>query len=97
MGEEFRHYFQKMDQEHYQRSLNKVILENLIAFLDDHGVNTDDLKDTQTAIYNSGVIVQGGDVTAQSLAVGERAQAKTGLVGRAMGRVGAASGEAKKP
>ena len=95
MGNEFLHYFQKMDHEHYQRSLDKILLESLVSFLDDHGIDTADLKETQTAIFNSGVIVQGGDITAQSLAVGERAKARTGIVGRAFAGGTAAGGIAK--
>lgn len=96
MGSVYLHYFQKMDQDHYQRSLNKILLENLVSFLDDHGIDTADLKETQNAIFNSGVIVQGGDITAQSLAVGPKSQARTGIVGRALERSGAASGSTKK-
>jgi hypothetical protein len=86
MGDRFPHYFMKMDQQHTQHFIDRIVLETLVAFLEEHGIDTADLKETQTAIFNSGVIVQGGDITAQSLAVGAKAQARTGLVGRAAAR-----------
>ena len=89
-GGNFRHYFQKMDQQYYQKTVDKILLECLTDFLEDHGIDTADLKESQTAIFNSGVIVQGGDVTAQSLAVGEKAKAKTSLVDRTVRRGAAA-------
>lgn len=84
MGDEFLHYFQKMDQQYYEKTVDKILLESLFDFLEDHGIDTADLKESQTAIFNSGVIVQGGDITAQSLAVGEKAKAKTNVVNRAV-------------
>ena len=54
-----------------------------------HGIETSDLKERQTTILNSGVIVQGGDVNAESLAVGSGSQAvktvKKVLGGKAKG------------
>jgi hypothetical protein len=82
MGTEFLHYFQKMDQQYYQKTVDKILLDTLINFLDDHGVDTTDLRDHQTAIFNTGVIVRGGDVTAQNLAVGTQARVETAILGR---------------
>jgi len=57
----------------------------LVEFLDDHNIDTSDLKERQTTILNSGVIVQGGDVNAESLAVGPGAEAIKNVTKRVFG------------
>jgi hypothetical protein len=74
-SDQFEHYFQKADGDFYTKVLERVILSTIIVFLDDHHIDTQDLRERQTMILNSGVIVQGGDVKAESLAVGAGAQA----------------------
>jgi hypothetical protein len=71
----FAHFFQKADGDFYVKVLEKVVLDSIIMFLDDRHVDTSDLRERQTLIMNSGIIVHGGDVTAESLAVGAGAQA----------------------
>ena len=71
----FAHYFQRLDQEMYVKIIEREMLDTIIEFLDDHNIDTSDIKERQTTILNQGVIVQGGDVQAESLAVGAGAQA----------------------
>jgi len=71
----FGHFFQKADGDFYTKVLEKAVLDSIITFLDDHHVDTSDLRERQTLIMNSGIIVHGGDVKAESLAVGAGAQA----------------------
>jgi hypothetical protein len=66
-----------MDGDLFNKALEREVLDALIVFLDEHGVDTSDLKERQTTILNSGVIVHGGDVRADSLAVGAGSQART--------------------
>jgi hypothetical protein len=73
----FDHYFQKLDSEMFQKIIERQMLNGLIEFLDDHGIDTSDLKERETAILNNGVIVTGGSIRAESLAVGKGAQATT--------------------
>jgi hypothetical protein len=73
----FVSYFQKLDREMYTKTLDKRILDTFCAFLEEHNVDISDLKTKQTTIINSGIMVQGGDVQAQSVAVGTGAQAIT--------------------
>ena len=73
----FSNYFQKLDREMYVRVLDREILDSIVAFLDEHNVDTSDLKSQQAAILNSGIIIQGGNLEAQSVAVGEGSQALT--------------------
>ena len=74
-SDKFTHYFQKIDGDFYIKTLEREILDEIVCFLDDHNVDTSDIKERQTTILNSGIIVQGGDVKAESLAVGAGAQA----------------------
>jgi hypothetical protein len=71
----FLHYFQKLDGDFYSKVLEREILAAILAFLDEHNIDTSELKERQSTILNSGIIVHGGDVKAESLAVGAGAQA----------------------
>jgi hypothetical protein len=72
----YANYFQLMDSELYEKSLNRCIFDSVIDFLEAHGIDVSALKETRTTIINSGILVKGGDVKADVLAVGERATAK---------------------
>jgi hypothetical protein len=71
---QFLHYFQKIDGDFYIKVLEREILDEIVNFLEDHNIDTYDIKERQTTILNSGIIVHGGDVKAESLAVGAGAQ-----------------------
>lgn len=74
-SQNYEHYFQKLDSEMYNKVVERTILDAIVDFLSDHNISTADLKERRTTILNSGVIVQGGNVEAQVLAVGESASA----------------------
>ena len=84
-SEEYGHYFQKIDGDFYNKLFEREVLDSLVEFLDAHGIDTSELKDRQTTILNSGVIVQGGDVRAENLAVGTGAQAIKKAAGKVLG------------
>jgi hypothetical protein len=67
-------YFQHLDEERYVKLLERSILDTVTAVLDEHGVDTSDLVDRQTTILNQGVMMTGGTLQAQSLAVGRGAR-----------------------
>jgi hypothetical protein len=71
----FLHYFQKSDADFDNKLIERKILDEIERFLDENGIDTTDIRDRQTTILNSGILVQGGDVRAESLAVGQGAQA----------------------
>ncbi|MBV9811165.1 MAG: hypothetical protein JO326_00325, partial [Acetobacteraceae bacterium] len=81
----YLHYFQQTDTDFYSKMIERKLLDELVQFLDDHEIDTSDIKDRQTMILNSGVWVQGGNVSAEALAVGTgaRADKKTGSRERA--------------
>lgn len=74
-SDKFGHYFQKVDADFYNKVFDRQLLDAICEFLDDHDIDTSDLRERQNTILNSGIIVQGGDVRADNLAVGTGATA----------------------
>lgn len=70
----FRQYFQRLDKEMYVKIIEKEIFDSIVVFLEAKNIDTSDLKERQTTVLNSGVIVSGGSIQAESLAVGEKAR-----------------------
>jgi hypothetical protein len=71
----FDHYFQRLDQEMYVKTIEREILVTIVKFLDAHNIDTSELKERQTTIINSGIMVQNGAIKAESVAVGAGARA----------------------
>jgi hypothetical protein len=62
--------------------IEREILDAILTFLELHDIDTTELEERGAAVLNNGVIVTGGQVKAESLAVGSKAQAKTSLAQR---------------
>lgn len=71
----------------YAKIVERQILESIIDFLDSKNIDTTDLKEQRMTILNTGLIVSGGSVNAESIAVGE--QAKAGIFNFARTATGA--------
>jgi len=89
-GHTYRHYFQSMDGGLYEKALRQRLMETIISFLEYKGVDVSALRESQSTIINSGIMVYGGDVTAQSLSVGKNSRSSVANVvknaaNRAMG------------
>ena len=52
------------------------IINSIIDYLESKGISTEDIKETQTTILNSGVMVTGGTVNANQMATGTGATLK---------------------
>jgi hypothetical protein len=78
-SDSYTHYFQRMEVERIGKEINTIIFETIARVLEDCGIDSGDLRNKGTIIYNSGLLVQSGDVSAQALAVGEGSNAKTGV------------------
>jgi len=78
----FWRYFQRLDQERYLKVVERSVLDTLTVHLDEHGVDTSELVERQTTILNQGVLMSGGTLQAESLAVGRGAR-----IGRARRRL----------
>jgi hypothetical protein len=84
-GAYWRH-FQKLDREMYVKLLEPAIFDTVVAVLDESDVDTSDLVERQNTILNQGILMTGGSLRAESLAVGR--EARVGGGGRDAGAVG---------
>ena len=73
----YRRYFLMLDKDLYSKLVVRQFLDATIDFLDEHNVDTTDLRDRQTTIENHGIIVSGGDLNAEAVAVGKKAKANS--------------------
>lgn len=73
----WRVYFQKLDKEMHSKVVQQRLIDGLIDFLDDRGIDTSEIKDRGSHILNNGIMVSGGAISAESLAVGDGARANT--------------------
>ena len=73
----YERYFQKMDIDFYVKTLNEALLDSLKASLEKRNIATDFLKQASTTIFNEGIIVSGGSVSASNIATGRRAKLST--------------------
>ena len=80
MSGNFRHYFQKLDELMYTKLVQKKVFESIATFLDARNIDTGELRERQATVLNSGVIITGGEIKADSLAVGTGARAFTQMV-----------------
>ncbi len=71
----YEQYFQGMDHQMIIKVVEKQVIEGIIAFLQAHNIDTSDIRDQQEIILNEGVVVQGGQLKAGSVAVGAAAEA----------------------
>lgn len=73
----FTQHFQQLDKEMYVKMIEKQIFNVIEAFLSSKNIDTSEFKERETKILNNGVIVSGGNVKADNIAVGEKASVKT--------------------
>lgn len=85
----YQRYFQKLDKEMYLKVIERHMLDAIIEFLDRRNIDTTDLRQQQTTIQNSGVMVSGGTLHAENVAVGAGAN----IAGRLTQMVNAARGQ----
>lgn len=78
---EYRRHFQFIDRDMFAKILEREILDAIVEFLDDHDIDTSDLEERQATVLNNGVIVTGGALSAQSLAVGQQARSSAVVEG----------------
>jgi hypothetical protein len=83
---DYRQYFQKLDRELFAKVIERSLFDAIVAFLDEHDVDVRDLEQRETTILNNGVIVSGGSIHAESLAVGNRARALAGRLAPSRGK-----------
>jgi hypothetical protein len=79
-SQNYRQYFQKLDRELFVKVIERELFDSIVAFLDEHDIDTAELKQRETTVLNNGVIVSGGTIQAESMAVGDRARPLAGRV-----------------
>lgn len=71
----WRHYFQRSDEDFTRKLIERNLLDEIANFLEEHGFDSTDIRERRTTILNNGIIVNGGDVRSDALAVGAGATA----------------------
>lgn len=74
----YRQYFQQLDRDLYVKVVERQLLDSLFNFFDAHGIDTSEMRQRGSTILNNGVMMSGGVIQAENIAVGAGAQAKGG-------------------
>lgn len=64
-------FYNSMDDEHLSKQVEKAFFSNLIQFLDSKNIDTSELSQQEATIINHGLIMSGGEVKADNIAVGK--------------------------
>jgi hypothetical protein len=81
----YRIYFQRLDKECHVKTTEQCLVDSIVEFLDQHCIDTSDLRDRASTILNNGVIVAGGELKAENMAVGQSAMASLARFGAKIG------------
>ncbi len=87
----YHQYLQVLDKEMYIKVVQWQILDSVVAFLDSKNVDTSEIRQRQSMILNQGLIMSGGTIKAESLAIGKQATAVRDGAARIAGQVAAAA------
>lgn len=68
---QYSQHFQKLDKERYIKTIEKRIFNLIGDFLDSKNIDTSEFKERETNILNQGVIVTGGNLSGENIAVGK--------------------------
>lgn len=69
-------YFQDMDRRSAEAAFAGRVMRSFIDYLDECNIDTSELREQRTTLLNQGIVVQGGDVKAENMAVGAGASVK---------------------
>ncbi len=81
----YRVYFQQLDKERHVKTTEQCTIDAIVEFLGRHNIDTSDIRDRRSTILNNGLIVAGGDLNAENLAVGSGAKALLSRLGTKVG------------
>ncbi len=76
IGSQYERYFQMMDKEFHIKAMKDALLSSLLQSLEKRNISVEDFKEASTRIFNEGIIVTGGSVSADSVAAGRGAASK---------------------
>lgn len=80
----YHRYFQMLDKDQVHKTLQSVVITAIVDHLEAHGISTEDIKQRQEMILNSGVIVNGGTINTENMAIGNNAN----IIKRVMTKAG---------
>jgi hypothetical protein len=73
----YSQHFQKLDKERYFKMIEKRIFNLIGNFLDSKNIDASEFKERETSILNQGVIVTGGNINSENIAVGKGSKIKS--------------------
>jgi hypothetical protein len=68
-------HFQTNDQAMHRQIIEREVLSCLVAFLESKGVDTSELRETESTIINQGLIMTGGSISGGAVSIGPKATA----------------------
>lgn len=71
---DYQRYFQLLDKERHVKVLERAILDAIVEGLDARGIDTSEIVERRSTIVNNGIMVPGGTVQAENIAVGAGAR-----------------------
>jgi hypothetical protein len=74
---QYSQHFQKLDKERYFKMIEKRIFNLIGNFLDSKNIDASEFKERETSILNQGVIVTGGNINSENIAVGKGSRIKS--------------------
>jgi hypothetical protein len=77
MSGHYRQYFQQLDRDMYVKVIEERLLDSLINYLDEHDIDTGDLRMRSMTVMNNGVMMTGGTLQAENIAAGSKARAQS--------------------
>jgi hypothetical protein len=83
----YHHYFQELDKEMFLKIIEKQIFDSITDFLDDHHIDTSELRSRQNTVLNNGVIISGGSVSTENFTVGTEARSVINNMAQALSSV----------
>lgn len=75
---QYSQHFQKLDKERYFKMIEKRLFNLIGNFLDSKNIDASEFKERETSILNQGVIVTGGNIKSENIAVGKSSKIKFG-------------------
>jgi hypothetical protein len=85
----YRKYFQQLDSDVNAKLIDRQVLDTIVAFLDEHNIDTTQFEEQRAVILNQGVVISGGEFRAGSVAVGSRSRARATIFPQRRSRRGA--------
>lgn len=72
----YERYFQMVDQDFHLKMIKETLMDSLQKSLEERNISTEGFKESSSTIFNEGIIISGGSIKAENVAVGSGAQAK---------------------